>query len=80
MLQEKRRFRNIAMCGGVLLALSGCALQPEQPAPRVNGLYSYEIGGGYKAVNEPPCSARGFQRRAPGSAPGAGCSGRRGCA
>lgn len=53
MLQKKRRFNNIAVCSAVMLTLSGCALQPEQPAPRVSGLYSYEIGGGNHSVSEP---------------------------
>lgn len=53
MLQKKRRFNNIAVCSAVMLAVSGCALQPEQPAPRVSGLYSYEIGGGNHSVSEP---------------------------
>lgn len=53
MLHKSRRFNRIAVFSAVMLTLSGCALQSEQPAPRVSGLYSYEIDGGNYSVTEP---------------------------
>ncbi|MAL98305.1 MAG: hypothetical protein CL583_07610 [Alteromonadaceae bacterium] len=37
--------QKVTLLAAAVLMLSGCALQNESPAPRVSGLYSYEVGG-----------------------------------